>query len=84
MRIALITALVVALPRIALACPVCFGQNDSPLAQAMNSGILLMLGVVAGMLTAFASFFIYLIRRAKHVAAQEQAELRSQEGTAQC
>jgi uncharacterized membrane protein len=84
MRIALITALVVALPRIALACPVCFGENDSPIAQAMNSGILMMLGVVAGMLTAFASFFIYLIRRAKHVAAQEQAELRSQEGTAQC
>jgi uncharacterized membrane protein len=84
MRIALITALVVALPRIALACPVCFGENDSPIAQAMNSGILLMLGVVAGMLTAFASFFIYLIRRAKRVAAQDQAELRSQEGTAQC
>src|SRR5919204_619365 len=73
MRIALITALVVALPRIALACPVCFGENDSPIAQAMNSGILLMLGVVAGMLTAFASFFIYLIRRAKRVAAENQA-----------
>ena len=84
MRIAFITALVVALPRIALACPVCFGENDSPIAQAMNSGILLMLGVVACMLTAFASFFIYLTRRARQVAAQEQAELRSQEGTAQC
>ena len=84
MRTALLTALVVALPRIALACPVCFGENDSPIAQAMNSGILLMLGVVAAMLTAFASFFIYLIRRARQVAAQEQADLRSQEGTAQC
>jgi uncharacterized membrane protein len=84
MRTALLTALVVALPRIALACPVCFGENDSPIAQAMNSGILLMLGIVAAMLTAFASFFIYLIRRARQVAAQEQADLRSQEGTAQC
>jgi uncharacterized membrane protein len=84
MRTALFTALVVALPRIALACPVCFGENDSPIAQAMNSGILLMLGIVAAMLTAFASFFIYLIRRARQVAAQEQADLRSQEGTAQC
>jgi len=43
-----------------------------------------MLGIVAAMLTAFASFFIYLIRRARQVAAQEQADLRSQEGTAQC
>jgi len=84
MRTALFTALVVALPRIALACPVCFGENDSPIAQAMNSGILLMLGIVAAMLTAFASFFIYLIRRGRQVAAQEQADLRSQEGTAQC
>jgi len=30
-------------PRVALACPVCFGQNDSPMAQAMNLGIMLML-----------------------------------------
>ena len=67
---------VLAAPRAALACPVCFGQNDSPLAQAMNSGIIFMLIVVAGVLAAFASFFIYLMRRAKLVAQQS-------EGTAQ-
>ena len=59
-------------PRDALACPVCFGQNDSPLAQAMNSGIIFMLVVVAGVLAAFASFFIYLMRRAKLVAQQSE------------
>jgi hypothetical protein len=63
-------------PRIALACPVCFGQNDSPLAVAMNTGIVFMLVVVAGVLTAFASFFIYLMRRQRLVARQS-------EGTAQ-
>jgi len=68
--------LIVAVPRAALACPVCFGQNDSPLAQAMNSGIIFMLVIVAGVLAAFASFFIYLMRRAKLVAQQS-------EGTAQ-
>ena len=65
MRNALLTALILAVPRAALACPVCFGENDSPLARAMNSGILFMLGIVAVMLAAFASFFICLIRRAK-------------------
>jgi hypothetical protein len=80
----LATTFLVLAPKIALACPVCFGENDSPMAQAMNSGILLMLGVVAGMLTAFASFFIYLIRRAKQAAAEEAAGLQRQEGTAQC
>ena len=85
MRIALITTLLLAASKLALACPVCFGENDSPMAQAMNSGILLMLAVVAGMLTAFASFFIYLIRRAKQAAATEEAAgLQRQEGTAQC
>ena len=72
----LIIAFVLAAPRAALACPVCFGQNDSPLAQAMNSGIVFMLVVVVGVLAAFASFFIYLMRRARLVAQQS-------EGTAQ-
>jgi hypothetical protein len=72
----LILVFVLAAPRAALACPVCFGQNDSPLAQAMNSGIIFMLVVVAGVLAAFASFFIYLMRRARLVARQS-------EGTAQ-
>jgi hypothetical protein len=73
---ALFTALMLAAPRAAFACPVCFGQNDSPMAVAVNMGIIAMLVVVAGVLGAFASFFIYLMRRAKRVAAQE--------GIAQC
>ena len=64
-------------PRIALACPVCFGQNDSPLAVAMNLGIVFMLVIVVGVLAAFASFFIYLMRRARMAARQS-------ESTAQC
>ena len=65
MRHALVTALVVLVPRAALACPVCFGENDSPLASAMNMGILAMLGVVVGVLAGFATFFVHLIRRAR-------------------
>jgi hypothetical protein len=71
-----ITLLLLAAPRAAFACPVCFGQNDSPLALAINWGIIAMLVVVAGVLGAFASFFIYLMRRAARVAAHE--------GGAQC
>lgn len=73
---ALVLFLLFAAPRAALACPVCFGNSNSPLAIATNMGIIVMLVVVAGVLGAFASFFIYLIRRAKRVAAQE--------GIAQC
>ena len=87
MRTLLLTLLVLAAPRAALACPVCFGQSDSPLAKAMNMGILLMLLVVGGMMAAFASFFISLVRRARQAEAEAEshrAHSEPQEGTAQC
>jgi hypothetical protein len=70
---ALITLLLLAAPRAALACPVCFGDSNSPMAIATNTGIISMLVIVAGVLGAFASFFIYLMRRANRVAALEAA-----------
>jgi len=73
-RAFVLSGLVLAAPRAALACPVCFGQSDSPMAIAMNMGIIAMLIVVAGVLGGFASFFIYLMRRAKLVAAKEASE----------
>jgi hypothetical protein len=72
MRKAILTFGAVAAPRAALACPVCFGDANSPLTIATNMGIIAMLVVVAGMIGAFATFFIYLNRRAKRVAAQER------------
>jgi hypothetical protein len=91
MRKPLLALAMLAAPRAVLACPVCFGQSDAPMAVATNMGIWMMLGVVAAVLGAFASFFVYLMRRAKLVATSEQtgpAEeggyMSSQEGTAQC
>ena len=71
MRKTLLTLGLLAAPRAALACPVCFGNSDAPMAIAAKMGVLAMLVVVAGVLGGFASFFIYLMRRAKRVAAQE-------------
>jgi hypothetical protein len=73
MRNALLTLGFLAAPRVALACPVCFGENDSPMAVAMNMGIIAMLIVVAGVLGAFATFFIYLIRRANQLERSAEA-----------
>jgi hypothetical protein len=78
----------VAMPRAVLACPVCFGASDAPMAVATNMGIIAMLVVVVGVLGAFASFFIYLVRRAK-LAAQQTAPAETGRcldggGTAQC
>jgi len=88
MRKTLLTLVMLAAPRAALACPVCFGNSDAPMAHATNAGIIFMLGVVAVVLVAFASFFVYLIRRANRVADQtgpaEAGRFEPSEGTAQC
>jgi hypothetical protein len=85
-RTAFLALLLLGAPRAALACPVCFGESDTPLAKAMNMGIGLMLVVVAGVMVAFASFFVSLVRRARLAEAAEAARAQSepQEGTAQC
>ena len=65
MRRAFVTFVALLVPRAALACPVCFGQNDSPLAAGINWGIFAMLAVTVGVLAGFATFFIHLVRRAR-------------------
>jgi hypothetical protein len=73
MRHILTTLAFVALPSAALACPVCFGQSDSPMAWGTKMGIFFMLGLTVSVLAAFAAFFIYLMRRAKLAADNERA-----------
>ena len=65
----ILCALLILAPRAAFACPVCFGQNDSPMALAMNTGIFAMLGVVVAVLAAFATFFIRLARGERLLAS---------------
>ena len=61
----LVASVLILSPRVAFACPVCFGENDSPLALGINYGILAMLGIIGVLWVAFGSFFIYLRRRAR-------------------
>jgi hypothetical protein len=88
MKKLLATLALLAAPRAALACPVCFGQSDSPMAWAVNMGVFVMLGIITAVLIAFAAFFVYLMRRAR-LAADAPPAARSyvlgtdpQEGTA--
>ena len=92
MQRTLVTLGILGAPRAALACPACFGQNDSPLAWGVNMGILAMLIVTVGVLAGFGTFFIYLARRARMVADVSMADRGpaeagryvQNEGTAQC
>jgi hypothetical protein len=65
MRQSLTTAALVAVPRLAFACPVCFGQSDSPMAWGTNMAVFFMLGITGVVLAGFGGFIFYLMRRAK-------------------
>ena len=70
-----VLALTIAAPRVSWACPVCFGDPNSPMAIGASWGILLMLGITAGMLSAFAGFFLYLMKRSRMALGGERVEL---------
>ena len=53
----------------ASACATCYGASDSPLAQGMNWGIMVLLGFVSFVLLAVTAFFVYIARRANSLAA---------------
>lgn len=51
-----------------LACPVCFGAEETSMIDATKLGILVLLGVTVAVQGAFVAFFLYLRRRAKRIA----------------
>ena len=64
-RIYMVAAILVIWPVRAWACPICFGDPNSPMAIGASWGILLLLGVTLAMLAAFAGFFLYLVKRSR-------------------
>ena len=51
-----------------LACPMCFGAEESSLIDGAKLGIIVMLGLTFAVQGAFVGFFLYLRRRAKRIA----------------
>lgn len=58
----------VLLPRVVMACPVCFGELEAPLAKATSLGIGFMLALTVLVLGGMAAFFASLARRAALVS----------------
>jgi hypothetical protein len=70
MKKALATAAAVVLGggSILLACPVCFGAEETTMISATKIGILALLAVTLAVQGAFVAFFLHLRKRAKHIA----------------
>jgi predicted transporter len=76
MKTAVFMFALLAVPTLALACPVCFGSADSAQTRAAQAGILALLGVTVVMLSSIAAFFfIYLRRRIRMFEEIERREL---------
>ena len=51
-----------------LACPVCFGADETSMIDGARLGVLVMLGILFAVQGGFVAFFLYLRKRAKRSA----------------
>jgi hypothetical protein len=54
-----------------LACPTCFGAEETSMIDGAKLGIMAMLGITFAVQGGFLGFFLYLRRRAKRIADVE-------------
>jgi hypothetical protein len=54
-----------------LACPVCFGAEESPLIDGAKLGVVVLVVITLAVQGGFVGFFLYLRKRAKQVAELE-------------
>jgi hypothetical protein len=69
-RLCLATALFVAIAggtRL-LACPMCFGADETSMVDGTKLGVLVMLAILFAVQGGFVGFFLYLRKRAKRIA----------------
>ena len=54
-----------------LACPVCFGAEETSMIDGAKIGVLVMLAITLAVQGGFVGFFLYLRKRAKRIAELE-------------
>jgi hypothetical protein len=54
-----------------LACPVCFGAEESSMIDATKLGIAVLLVITLAVQGGFVGFFLYLRRRARRIAEMD-------------
>ena len=62
---ATVVTLVMAVPRVLLACAVCYGASEAAQTKGMNLGIVTMLGVTGVVLGGFGGMIFCFARRAR-------------------
>ena len=57
-----------------MACPVCFGGEDTVMRESLNAGIGVLMGVTTIVLAGFARFIVVLARRAREAEVRQNAD----------
>ena len=68
LRVTTVAAIMIGGSTSLLACPMCFGAEESSLIDGAKLGIIVMLAITFSVQGAFLGFFLYLRRRAKRIA----------------
>jgi hypothetical protein len=70
-RVFTAAVIVVAGSSTVLACPVCFGAEESAMIDGAKLGVLAMVAITLAVQGGFVGFFLYLRKRAKRIAEVE-------------
>jgi len=57
-----------------MACPVCFGGEDTVMRESLNAGIGVLMGVTAIVLAVLARFIVVLARRSREAEVRLKAD----------
>ncbi len=72
-RGAILTAFLLAIPTIAAACPVCFGDPNSAMSKGTNNGVFFLLGVIGFVQLGLGAMFFAFWRRARALRARRES-----------
>ena len=69
----IITLLLILAPQVAHACPVCYGNPDSPLTKGSDNAMLFMLGVIGFVQVGFLGLFFTFWRRSRALRRRRES-----------
>jgi hypothetical protein len=67
MRCVVATIVIVLVPSIAAACPVCYGDPNSPMVKGANNGVWVLLGIIAFVQIGFVALFWSFWKKAQQL-----------------
>jgi hypothetical protein len=72
-RFVVITIVIMSIPAILSACPVCYGAPNSPMTKSSNNAIIFLLGVIGFVQVGFIAMFWSFWRRAKELRRRRES-----------